>query len=168
MLRVLYTPRRLAFLLFAALSACGSWTPCSKEIDYCGDTAAYYDSDGDGYDDPIYMGDDCDDNDASAYPGATVVCDPLEYGLELDRDCDGVADELACDYDGDGVTPLTGDCDDLDAAIFPGNEEVCGDPTVQDNDCDGLSDRDDPDCTGEEDTASDPPEDIGDTADTAG
>jgi hypothetical protein len=42
------------------------------------------------------------------------------------------------DEDGDGVTADT-DCDDLDAAIFPGADELCDE---RDNDCDGEIDED--------------------------
>ncbi len=42
------------------------------------------DNDGDG----SCAGDDCDDNDASAFPGATEVC-----GDNVDNDCDGAVDE---------------------------------------------------------------------------
>jgi hypothetical protein len=42
------------------------------------------------------------------------------------------------DSDEDGVAAEDGDCDDLDATVHPGAEEVCD---GQDNDCDGLSDE---------------------------
>ena len=45
------------------------------------------DADGDGYSE-----DDCNDEDASAYPGATEVCDD-----GIDNDCDGAADENDAD-----------------------------------------------------------------------
>jgi hypothetical protein len=48
------------------------------------------------------------------------------------------ADLDLIDDDGDGVAECDGDCDDTDAANFPGNTEVCD---GADNDCDGaLSD----------------------------
>ncbi len=106
---------------------------------------------------------DCDDSDASAFPGGTEVCDGA------DNDCDGTTDEddatdastWYADSDGDGygdagstteactmpggyVADAT-DCDDGDAAINPGAGEACN---GYDDDCDGLVDIDDPDITG--------------------
>jgi len=86
------------------------------------------------------LDDDCDDSDSSNYPGNTEVCDGA------DNDCDEAIDN-GLDADNDGVTPCgpdgqaetaDDDCDDANAANFPGNVEVCdGD----DNDCDGLLDN---------------------------
>jgi Putative metal-binding motif len=96
---------------------------------------------------------DCDDTDATVYPGAAELCNLL------DDNCDGAADDgegayWYSDSDGDGygpdstgveycseptgLVPLGGDCDDADPATNPGAEEVCGD--FDDDDCDGLSD----------------------------
>ena len=97
---------------------------------------------------------DCDDADGDAFPGNPERCDGE------DQDCDGVADEDAtdattwyADLDGDGhagarVTveacsapagylATADDCDDLEAAAFPGHPEVCD---GVDNDCDGSAD----------------------------
>ncbi len=98
---------------------------------------------------------DCDDTDASVYPGAPEIC-----GDTVDQDCDG-ADDLG-DEDGDTYIDATcggddcddgdaalnpgvdvdvdgsnacDDCDDGDAANFPGNLEICADGI--DQDCDG-------------------------------
>ncbi len=108
------------------------------------------DADGDGYS----AADDCDDNDASAYPGAPESCDGV------DNDCDGEVDEDGdlswyADVDGDGYgdagVTATGcegpsgyvdngtDCDDGDAAIHPDASEACD---GIDNDCDGEIDED--------------------------
>jgi len=132
----------------------------------------YADLDGDGFGDPgdviqdclrpngyVSNGDDCDDGSDLVRPGALELCDGV------DNDCDGVDDEAAVDasiwfYDEDGDTwgdltrstlacsqpsdhvPLSGDCDDDDAAVRPGAQEVCGDGL--DNDCNGLVDGEDP------------------------
>jgi len=116
------------------------------------------DADGDGavaeLDDQVF---DCDDNDASVYPGADDSCDGPSVGL--DSDCDGVVDEDGVgawfeDGDGDGVggAPVSGgcdapagavsdggDCDDGDAGVFPGADEACD---GRDRDCDGAVDED--------------------------
>ncbi|MCO4772632.1 MAG: putative metal-binding motif-containing protein [Deltaproteobacteria bacterium] len=70
----------------------------------------------------------------------TYVC---ESGPVLeDLDGDGLPDgQDPCpgdpwnDADSDGVCQSDGDCDDTDAANFPGNTEICD---AQDNNCDGL------------------------------
>lgn len=110
-----------------------------------------WDNDGDGYLDLSCAADDCDDGDASVYPGATEICN------QLDDDCDGDVDEegaLGCspfylDYDGDGyglageerclcdaITPYdsqqVGDCDDANPDTHPSAPELCD---GEDNDC---------------------------------
>ena len=95
---------------------------------------------------------DCDDTDASAYPGNTELCDGV------DNDCNGEVDDdpadatvWVLDADGDGYgageptqgcapgssyVSTSGDCDDSDAAIRPGANEVCQDGKV--NNCDST------------------------------
>lgn len=56
------------------------------------------------------------------------------------------------DQDGDGYDSIEDggdDCDDSNASIHPGAEEICDDDV--DNDCDGLIDENDPDCDGSND-----------------
>jgi hypothetical protein len=87
------------------------------------------DADGDGFA-PISLGGaDCDDQDASSYPGAAEVCDGL------DNDCTGGVPADEVDGDGDGFVPCSpwsgeegtdgGDCDDGSTSIHPGASEGC-------------------------------------------
>ena len=106
---------------------------------------------------------DCDDADAAINPAASELCNGV------DDDCDGDIDEDSAvdvatwyyDMDGDGYGDPGGstascsppsdfvadssDCDDGDAAVYPGAVELCD---GVDNDCDGLVDADDPDGVG--------------------
>ncbi len=127
----------------------------------------YADEDGDGYGNPMvstsgcdapqgYVADDtdCNDTDSTVHPGAEEACDGV------DNNCDGSVDEdlnqtFYQDGDGDGygdpgssvedcaapegyVTDST-DCDDTNAAIYPGAPELCD---GLDNDCDQDVDED--------------------------
>ncbi len=127
----------------------------------------YSDDDGDGYGDVysyeracsqpsgfVENYDDCDDGDATIYPGADEYCDTE------DDDCDNAVDESGAvdaqtwfldsdsDSHGDASQPLDGectlpsgysefddDCDDSDPDIYPGATEVPYDSV--DQDCDG-------------------------------
>ena len=124
-------------------------------IDQDCDGADLTDVDGDGHDALEEGGEDCDDEDVATHPGASEYCDGI------DNDCDGlvdaddtcVVDAVAAyrDDDGDGYgvsegamsvceiasgwTSVPGDCDDGDAVVYPGAEEVCDDGI--DNNCSG-------------------------------
>ena len=106
-----------------------------------------FDSDGDGALSAALCehGDDCDDTDGAAFPGATET-----WYDGTDQDCDG-ADLI--DVDGDGFDALVAggsDCDDNDSAIHPGAEDLpkdgvdsdCLDGDNIDGDGDGHGDRD--------------------------
>ena len=112
------------------------------------DTSA---ADGDG--DGVSVDQDCDDEDPTAFPGATEHCDGV------DNNCDGQIDEgllvtMYQDFDGDGWgteataasvcpdsaapwTELFGDCNDAHTGINPGAHEDCD---GLDNDCNGIAD----------------------------
>ncbi|MFH1463844.1 MAG: putative metal-binding motif-containing protein [Pseudomonadota bacterium] len=130
--------------------------------------AWFRDADGDGYGDPegatyactqptdaTAEASDCDDADPGVHPAATETCDGR------DEDCDGEVDEEATDAPawfpdadgdgyGDGAAPVSActqpsgllsdgaDCQDTDATIHPGAEEICD---GVDQDCDGTVDE---------------------------
>jgi hypothetical protein len=96
----------------------------------CGGSSVTYDIDYDGW---RSEEGDCDDNDATVFPGATDV-----PGNGIDEDCNGSDAPLIIDSDGDGV-PSDQDCDDNDFNNAPGLFENCD---GQDNDCDTLIDED--------------------------
>jgi hypothetical protein len=117
------------------------------ECEWAGDAAA------------ISGGDDCDDSDATSYPGAAEICDGA------DNDCDPATEAAGgkTDGDGDGESGCAGDCDDGDATVYSTATEVCD--TI-DSDCDGslvdeFADFDgdlDPDCTDPDDDNDNDPD----------
>lgn len=145
----------------------------ANDDDVVGATTYYPDYDNDGYGDNeeatvscsqptgyITTGNDCDDEDSSAYPGATEICDGV------DNDCNGEADGAdavdiitwypdsdADDYgvnsdatiqscdEPDGYADNSDDCDDASDDMNPDATEICLDSV--DNDCDGTIDESD-------------------------
>ena len=145
---------------------------CADEIDQNCDgedkqlTTYFLDNDGDGYgaeDSPeelctldagySTLNTDCDDYDATSYPGGTEVCDGA------DNDCDGSADDgvtitVYRDEDEDGYgspvetredcdassgwSLLDTDCDDSRSEVSPLGTEIDGNGL--DDDCDGTAD----------------------------
>ena len=141
---------------------------CSGDVDSdaVDQSTWYLDRDSDGYGDvdtvqmaceqpELYVVDatDCDDVNASVFPGATEVCDAV------DNDCDGAIDPSSsvdastwyADLDSDGYGNASSsvscsapsgsvsddsDCDDSDADIEPGASEICD---GVDNDCDAST-----------------------------
>ncbi|MBK9321067.1 MAG: T9SS type A sorting domain-containing protein [Bacteroidetes bacterium] len=144
-----------------------------------GQSTWYADADGDSYGNlsvttlactqPIgYVANstDCNDGNPAVNPGATEICNTI------DDDCDGLTDDADpsisgqstwyADADGDSygnaaVTTLSctqpvgyvfdnSDCNDASAAVNPGATEVCN---GIDDDCDGDTDDDDQNVTGQ-------------------
>ncbi len=136
---------------------------CDGDVDGNLTSVFYQDADGDGYGDPnnpatvcdtsnglVENSDDCNDAEASAFPGAEEICD------NIDNNCDGTTDEglivtWYLDADGDtfgdplyqsqscvrptGYTDNADDCDDASASVSPFAVEICD--TI-DNNCDGI------------------------------
>ncbi len=120
-------------LLLLSLSFVGCATAVGDNASPDEDTAdtgtASVDLDGDGVD----ATEDCDDGNASVFPGNTETA----YN-GVDDDCDPTSPDD--DLDGDG-SAAADDCDDTDAGVHPGGVELPGDGL--DNDCDPVT-ADDP------------------------
>lgn len=107
-------------MIYALCMVAALWLGCTPEAADSGIVVDPNDMDGDGFS----PGDgDCDDKDATSYPGAEE-----RFYDGADQNCDGASDD---DADGDGVE-IDQDCNDVDAAVRPGATEVCD---GIDNDC---------------------------------
>ena len=104
-----------------------------------------WDYDGDHSPDEACGGGDCDDTDPLRFGESPELCDGS------DNDCDEFVPEDEVDGDGDSWMICAGDCDDTDSGVNPGaTEGPYGDPTCSDgldNDCNGLIDAEEQECT---------------------
>jgi hypothetical protein len=97
--------------------------------------------------------DDCRDEIATVFPGATEYCDVYDNDCDLavNEDLDCSTETCYADDDGDGygrstivscsadnAAPVDGDCNDAQPAIHPNATEVAD---GLDNDCDGSTDE---------------------------
>lgn len=125
-----------------------------RKLNTCMPTEFYADNDNDGFGDVndvqmacfslvgyVQNDLDCDDNNANIFPNAVEICD------NQDNNCDGLVDEgvqqvFYIDNDNDGFGSLDGqtvmgcstpqgyennneDCDDNNALVYPGANEMC-------------------------------------------
>ncbi len=129
-----------------AVTPCAATQTCDETADACrADCGLAPDADGDGHEAEDCGGDDCDDGDASRFPGAPETCDaadvdedcdPTTFG-DRDDDRDGFVDVLCCNVFGTART-CGADCDDADPTAHPTEAESCD---GVDNDCDGRVDE---------------------------
>ncbi len=125
---------------------------CNGFVDDGAETLYYNDADNDGFGDPLlsvfdcpapfgYVNNDtdCNDSNASVYPGSTEVCNYIDDNCDLNID-EGVLITFFEDADGDlfgnagsttpdctlpdGYVSDDTDCDDTNAAIYPGATEI--------------------------------------------
>lgn len=141
---------------FNALDCAGNLDLSSilQRLTYLENRLQNSDFDNDGY---TPAAGDCNDSDFAISPNAVEI-----DGDSIDNNCDGIVDGIVdtptdIDQDGDGFTVDTGDCNDLNAEIYPGQydssaidpnalltwswEGTSGVSDGVDNDCDGVIDQ---------------------------
>lgn len=106
---------------------------CDGLVDGIDPDCCNIDDDQDGYKSEVCGGNDCDDSEATVFPGAAELCDGL------DNDCDGVIPADETDGDGDGFMVCEDDCDDNNDTVYTGATEVCD---GVDNNCNNNVDED--------------------------
>ncbi len=129
-------------LLLSLLGGCGSPDGDDPDTSEPLDTGEPSDLDGDGW---SSAEGDCDDQDASVHPEAPERCngedddcdDEIDENAEaswfVDEDSDGYGDaSTSAPCDGNpGLVDRGGDCDDADAAVYPGATDL--------DRCDGIA-----------------------------
>ncbi|MEZ5013426.1 MAG: LamG-like jellyroll fold domain-containing protein [Chitinophagales bacterium] len=150
---------------FDLSGSASNWVQSASTVAYI---TVYQDLDGDGFGDPdapihiccdlpafaSYDNTDCDDANASIYPGADELCNYLddncngaiddgapEITFYADADNDGFGDAFSftesC-FAPEGFVDNDTDCDDTNEDIHPGVEEICNE---LDDNCDGFVDE---------------------------
>jgi hypothetical protein len=146
---VRFEPSSTDFGDFAGAMTISSGDPDTPTVDCSLVAEITTDSDGDGFDTVEAGGNDCDDTDASVNPGMVEVWyDGVDQdcsgGSDFDQDADGFESKVFNDsYDPDcdpSTTVCGGDCQDVDASINPGSDDVWYDGV--DQNCSGGSDFD--------------------------
>ena len=125
--------------------ASGACPVCVEDVNRCvlavclrgGD-----DADGDGVESMLCGGNDCDDGNATRYPGASETCNNEDEDCndatlgDLDADNDGVISSACCNGAESGRCGA--DCDDSNPLVQPGATDDCN---GIDDDCDGIVDN---------------------------
>ena len=134
--------------MLLSLFLLGCEGPIKSETDNTEEGIFFEDNDGDGF----LNGEDCNDEDASIYPGAVEICDGIDNNCSNETD-EGVLNLYYADSDQDGFgntdivteacvaaegyVETATDCDDTTDKSYPGADEICDD---KDNDCNGEVD----------------------------
>ncbi|MBO6934277.1 MAG: hypothetical protein JJ863_04860 [Deltaproteobacteria bacterium] len=117
---------------------------CVETSDSCDVPCDVPDADGDGHDSLACGGDDCDDEDASRFPGNIEVCDSEGVDedcnpdtLGVDEDSDGSVSMECCNLHSSGTLVCGTDCNDRSASVGPDAPELCDPAGEVDENCNG-------------------------------